>query len=90
MPDEDPPIPAYRVIEVDPQATELPADCWVTAIDAARFLGLSREQIRRLVDKGKLTSRKLRMSGPTGFRYMISTDELNRLKEERGRGAVPR
>jgi hypothetical protein len=74
---------AYRVIEVRANARDLPADAWVTVHDAARFLGVSGEQVRRLVAGGTLAALKVHASpGPAGFRFLISTDDLNQRKRE--------
>jgi hypothetical protein len=51
-------IAAFTVTEVPADTEELPPDSYVTIVDAARFLGISRERTRYLVSRGELASRR--------------------------------
>ena len=64
---------------VDPEEAKLPAGL-VSVTDAARFLDVSDEWIRRRIASQELTMHKRRGRGSAGWRFLVETAELNKMK----------
>lgn len=75
-----------RVIQSVPVSSlALPAGT-VSIEDAAAYLGVARETVRRCVNQGLLAAeRHENTPGRQGWRWQISTDELMRFKDSRSR-----
>lgn len=73
-------IRVFREVPLGLDLERLP-DGFVNVEDAARFLGVSDETIRRHIEEGRIKAvRQEGVHGRTGWRYIIPTSELNRLK----------
>jgi hypothetical protein len=53
-----------------------PDTCWRTG-EVARFLGISSQRVRQLVEKGKLEAR------PSSFGYLFQPEAITRFQHER-------
>jgi len=81
------PISVFREVSVDED--RLPLHYEVSLEDAARFLGVSGETFRRYIADGKIEAQKqYGVHGRQGWRWVVSTDEVNRAK--RSARMVPR
>ena len=87
-------VDADRMARFDPDLATLPPGL-LSLIDAAAILGVNPETLRRRIRKGQVDVVRQRPSpGRMGWRWLISTDELRRLKTsgllEDGRKSIER
>ncbi len=50
---------------------------FVSLADAAKWLGVSPEAVRKAIRSGRLPAQRERSSGKQGWRYVIRTTDLN-------------
>jgi len=67
------------VREVPVTAETLPPG-GVSVTDAARYLGVSDETVRRYIDAGRIRAERQASAGREGWRHVIPTEELNRVR----------
>jgi DeoR/GlpR family transcriptional regulator of sugar metabolism len=81
----------YRIMErslvvfqlVSESISRLPAG-YVNVEDAATYLQVSDETVRRLIVDGQLEAEKQQqVHGPSGWRWIVKTASVNRLKKVR-------
>ena len=59
-------------------------DGYMTVEQASRFIGLSDERVRQLIDEGRIhASRQKSTVGREGWRWLIDTGEASRFKKVR-------
>jgi DeoR/GlpR family transcriptional regulator of sugar metabolism len=59
---------------------------YINVEDAATYLQVSDETIRRLIVDGQLEAEKQRQAhGPSGWRWIVRTPSVNRLRKIRGK-----
>lgn len=69
----------YKDLEDD--VTKLPSGFFMIVEDAANWLGVSDESLRRYVAAGRIDAvREEGTHGRMGWRWAIPTEELNRVK----------
>ncbi len=69
-------IRIWRLEDIPEDAEELP-EGYVSLADAARWLGLTSEALRKAIRSGRLPAQRERSSGKQGWRYVIRTEDLN-------------
>lgn len=78
---------AARLADLERQVAELrgkPARDRVSAVTAARRLGVSRATVQRLVETGALRGTALRLPSRARRRWVVDGDDLRRFEAERG------
>ncbi len=69
-------IRIWRLEDIPEDAGELP-EGFVSLADAAKWLGVSPEAVRKAIRSGRLPAQRERSSGKQGWRYVIRTTDLN-------------
>jgi hypothetical protein len=75
-------IKVWRLEEIPEDADRLPAG-YVSLADAAKWLGVTTEALRKAIRSGRLAAERERSSGKQGWRYVVRTADLNRWRRER-------
>lgn len=65
-------VKIYKGVIILPMSKK---DIHLTITQAATFLGISKEEMKKIVD-----AKKLIKYGDNGYRYLLSMREINRLK----------
>ena len=82
-------IEVFNVVELDSKAngsTRLPRG-FVSVADAAAFLGISDETVRRWIVNGRLDADQVeeRARGREGWRWVVPTSALSKARREMAR-----
>lgn len=76
-----------NVIRKVPMLEPLPPGGYLDLTDAAKYLGVARSTMQRWLEEGRVEAlRDEPHSGRAGWRWLIPTSDLKRVKRQMGKG----